>query len=71
MSTTKISSVGLSSSKKKKYDRFIPHSVSRSLFTSDEKGAGGSQYQELLGRKLFENNVVPKILKFGDENEGK
>ena len=67
-----ISSSGQSSRKKKKnYDRFIPHSVSRSLFTSDEKHPRNSNYQELLGMQLLDNDVVPKILKFGDEAEEK
>ena len=35
MSITKISSNCPSSQKKKKLDRFIPHSVSKQLFNSD------------------------------------
>ena len=63
MSDTKF----VSSTKKKKYDRFIPTSVSRQLFNSDSKRPAKNGYEELLGERLFPN--VPKILRFGDENE--
>ena len=59
-------SLTCSSSKKKKLDRFIPHPVSRTVFTSDEKNKHNTNYQELLGQKLFSNKIVPKILQFGD-----
>ena len=65
MSAHQISS-SYSSQKKKMYDRFIPHSVARTLFNSDRKNKKNGQYQELLGQQLFDQHVVPKILKFGD-----
>jgi cell division cycle 20-like protein 1, cofactor of APC complex len=70
MSSSKISAQ-CSSQKKKKFDRFIPHSVARALFASDEKSTRASNYQEFLGQNLFAGSVVPKILKFGDEGEEK
>jgi|JI9StandDraft_2_1071091.scaffolds.fasta_scaffold657604_1 hypothetical protein len=66
MSSSKAYPGVFSSQKKKKYDRFIPHSVARNLFASDEKQLGSSQYQELLGQNLLAPRIVPKILKFGD-----
>ena len=61
----------LSSHKKKKLDRFIPHSIERALFASDEKpglahSSHSSQYQELLGQRLLAPKILPKILKFSD-----
>lgn len=65
--TAKPSPCNFSSHKKKKFDRFIPHSIERALFASDEKPGHASNYQELLGQRLFAPKIVPKILKFGDE----
>ncbi len=62
---------GFSSQKKKKYDRFIPSAVSKTLFASDQKEGSHSHYQELLGQKLLAPKIVPKILKFGDEADEK
>jgi len=58
----------MSSQKKKKLDRFIPHSVARNLFASDEKPHNQNNYQELLGQNLLAPKIMPKILKFGDES---
>ena len=72
MSSAKMPSSGqMSSHKKKKYDRFIPHSVAKSLFASDEKTNHSTNYQDLLGQQLLAPKIVPKILKFGDEPEEK
>ena len=67
MSSAKISSSnGPSSHKKKQLDRFIPHSVTRSLFLSDHKPQHRNHYQELLGQQLLAPNITPKILTFGN-----
>lgn len=70
MSAKHISS-GFSSQKKTRGDRFIPHSVAKALFTSGEKGASGSHYQEMLNRELFAPKITPKILRFVDEQDQK
>lgn len=66
MSSAKVMNGTLSSQKKKKLDRFIPHSVARNLFASDEKPNNQNNYQELLGQNLLAPKIMPKILKFGD-----
>lgn len=43
----------LSSHKKKRFDRFIPHSVARNLFDSDQKSGTNTHYQDLLGKNLL------------------
>lgn len=67
MSSAKPSPAALSSQKKKMFDRFIPHSVARSLFASDEKSHSNTNYQDLLGQQLLAPKIVPKILNFGDD----
>lgn len=68
MSSAKMpSSAQMSSQKKKKYDRFIPHSVAKCLFASEEKSHQNTNYQDLLGQQLLAPKIVPKILTFGDE----
>jgi hypothetical protein len=66
MSTSgKPSPCTFSSQKKKKLDRFIPHSIERALFASDEK-SHASHYQELLGQRLLAPKILPRVLKFAD-----
>lgn len=66
MSSAKMMPGTLSSHKKNKLDRFIPHTVARALFASDEKPINQNNYQELLGQSLLTPKITPKILKFGD-----
>jgi len=56
------SSASQSSQKKKKLDRFIPHSVAKNLFNTCQDHQINN-YQELLNHNLILNHT-PKILNF-------
>lgn len=60
--TRQPSSASQSSQKKRKLDRFIPHSVAKNLFDAPQQ-SHPNHYQELLENNLLQNHT-PKILNF-------
>ena len=58
--------------KKKNIDRFIPHSVSKNLYSLFEEAATEPKkkqkyYQSILGENLFSNSNCAKVLNFTEE----
>ena len=58
--------------KRKDIDRFIPHSVSKNLYSMFEEAASSTNksdknYENILGENLLSKNTCAKVLNFTDD----